>query len=73
MMSDVDLSATPRAVNMPVPLPMSDLDATLCNAVGIYLFKGSQYYRYETPMILAMSRMTPRPLPVTNAMLGCRD
>ncbi|XP_068446515.1 hemopexin-like [Clinocottus analis] len=73
-MSDVNLAATPRVVgDRPVPLPMSDIDATLCNAEGIYLFAGAQYYHYETPMILGMSRMAPRPLPVTNAILGCED
>ncbi|XP_068575957.1 hemopexin [Cebidichthys violaceus] len=68
----VDLIATPRAVT-DFPLPLSGIDAALCNAEGIQLFKGSEYYKYLTPMILTMSRIAPHPLPITSALLGCRD
>lgn len=72
MIRYVDLIATPRAVTE-YPLPLSGIDAALCDAEGIQLFKGSQHYKYATPMLLSMSRMAPRPLPITSALLGCRD
>ncbi|XP_031707857.1 hemopexin isoform X1 [Anarrhichthys ocellatus] len=72
MIRYVDLIATPRAVTE-YPLPLSGIDATLCDAEGIQLFKGSQHYKYESPMLLSMSRIAPHPLPITNALLGCRN
>ncbi|KAM4560500.1 hemopexin [Odontesthes bonariensis] len=73
MMHYVDLTATPRVVTKNVPLPMSDIDAALCGSDGIKLFKGSQYYNYESPMILAMGRIAPMPQMITSEMMGCED
>uniref|UniRef100_A0A671UD06 Hemopexin n=2 Tax=Sparus aurata TaxID=8175 RepID=A0A671UD06_SPAAU len=72
-MRDVDLTATPRVINRDVPLPISPIDAALCGADGINLFKGSEYYNYESAMILAMGRIRAIPKPVTSAMIGCED
>ncbi|XP_013866100.1 hemopexin [Austrofundulus limnaeus] len=72
-MRDVVLTATPRIIARDVPLPLSDIDAGLCGADGIKLFKGSQYYLYESPMILALSRIAPTPANITSAMMGCKD
>lgn len=72
-MRDVVLTATPRVVAQDMPLPLSDIDAGLCGADGIKLFKGSQYYLYESPQILAVSRIAPRPANITSAMTGCKD
>ncbi|KAK1876341.1 Hemopexin [Dissostichus eleginoides] len=69
----VDLSATPRAVTREMPLPFSDIDAALCSAEGVNVFKGATYYHYESPMTLAMSRIAPEPLNVTRAMMGCEE
>ncbi|XP_010788340.1 hemopexin [Notothenia coriiceps] len=69
----IDLSATPRAVTQERPLPFSDIDAALCSAEGINVFKGATYYNYESPMTLAMSRIAPEPLNVTRAMMGCEE
>lgn len=72
-MRDVVLTATPRSIARNVPLPLVDIDAGLCGADGIKLFKGSQYYLYESPLILAMSRIAPTPANITSAMMGCKD
>ncbi|XP_041849499.1 hemopexin-like [Melanotaenia boesemani] len=72
-MKDVDLSATPWTVIRDVPLPLSDIDAGLCGPDGIKLFKGSEYYHYESPMILAMGRIVSKPKKITSAILGCED
>ncbi|XP_041834477.1 thyroglobulin-like isoform X3 [Melanotaenia boesemani] len=72
-MKDVDLSATEWAVIREFPLPLSDIDAGLCGPDGIKLFKGSEYYHYESPMILAMGRIVPEPKKITSALLGCED
>ncbi|XP_041834479.1 hemopexin [Melanotaenia boesemani] len=72
-MRDVDLTSTPRVVTQDLPLPLSDIDAALCGSDGIKLFKGSQYYYYESPRTLGVSRIAPRPQKVTSAMIGCED
>ncbi|XP_040888046.1 hemopexin [Toxotes jaculatrix] len=72
-MLDVDLTATPRVVTRDVSVPVSDIDAGLCGSDGVKVFKGSQYYRYESATTLAASRIAPEPLNITSAMLGCQD
>jgi len=69
----VDLTATPRVITQEVPLPLSDIDAGLCGSDGIKLFKGSHYYNYVSPMILAMGRIAPMPQMITSEMMGCED
>ncbi|XP_029030645.1 hemopexin [Betta splendens] len=73
MLRDVDLTATPRVVTTEVPLPLSDIDAALCGADGVNVFKGSQFYHYDSAMILAMGRIAPFPQNITSAMMGCQD
>ncbi|KAG7239343.1 hypothetical protein INR49_029331 [Caranx melampygus] len=70
-MLNVDLTATPRTVSPGLLLPVSDIDAAHCGTDGINIFKGSQFFTYESPMILAMGRIAPVPKPITNAMMGC--
>ncbi|KAL3999302.1 beta-1,4-N-acetylgalactosaminyltransferase 2 [Sarotherodon galilaeus] len=70
---DVDLSATPRVINREIPLPLPDIDAGLCGPDGIKVFKGSQYYLYESPMVLATSKIAPVPQNITSGMMGCED
>ncbi|MEQ2161371.1 hypothetical protein GOODEAATRI_008995 [Goodea atripinnis] len=77
--SDVKLSAATTddggrtVVGRVVPLPLSNIDASLCGEDGIKIFIGSQFYRYESPMILAMSRIAPVPVAITSAMMPCED
>lgn len=73
MIRDVDLTATPRVINREIPLPLPDIDAGLCGPDGIKVFKGSQYYLYESPMILATSKFAPVPRNITSGMMGCED
>ncbi|XP_034533930.1 hemopexin isoform X2 [Notolabrus celidotus] len=70
---DVDLTATPRSVTQEMPIPLSDIDAGFCGPQGVAVFKGSQYYKYQTAMLLASSRIIPRPHIITSEMMGCRD
>ncbi|XP_028286323.1 hemopexin-like [Parambassis ranga] len=70
---DVDLTTTPRTIARDVPLPLSDIDAALCKTEGIYLFKGGQFYKYESPMILAAGRIAPLSQKITSEMMGCLD
>uniref|UniRef100_A0A3P8TIG3 Hemopexin n=1 Tax=Amphiprion percula TaxID=161767 RepID=A0A3P8TIG3_AMPPE len=74
-MRDVDLTATPRAITNDVPLPphLSDIDAGLCGPDGVKVFKGSQFYLYESPKILATGRIIVEPQKITSAMMGCQD
>ncbi|XP_062237054.1 hemopexin [Platichthys flesus] len=71
-MLEVDLTATPRVVNERFPLPISDIDAALCGPTGVDVFKGSQYYHYDSPMLLAMGRMAPVAEDITPEMMGCQ-
>lgn len=72
-MRDVDLTATPRAITQEYPLPLSKIDAALCGPDGVKVFEGSQYYHYESTMILAVSRIAPFPMNITTAMIGCQE
>lgn len=72
-MLDVDLTASPRVVTTEWPIPLSGIDAALCKADGVNLYKGSQYYQYETTRILAVGRIAPRPKAITSAMMACKD
>uniref|UniRef100_A0A4W5NI76 Hemopexin n=1 Tax=Hucho hucho TaxID=62062 RepID=A0A4W5NI76_9TELE len=70
-MYDIDLSATPRTVAREAPLPISGIEAGMCGPDGIKVFVGSEYYHYETPRILAFSRIRPEPKTITPDMMGC--
>ncbi|KAK5847683.1 hypothetical protein PBY51_016791 [Eleginops maclovinus] len=69
----VDLTATPRAVTRTMPMSLSNIDAAMCSAEGIHVFKGPTYYQYQSAMILAVSRIAPEPHNVTKAMMGCEE
>ncbi|KAF7664165.1 hypothetical protein LDENG_00187150 [Lucifuga dentata] len=72
-MINIDLSTTPRTVSQELPLPFSSSDAALCGPDGIKVFKGSEFYEYQSPMILYASRMAPVPHKITSNMMGCQD
>ncbi|KAM8871716.1 hemopexin [Synchiropus picturatus] len=69
----VDLTATPRVVTQEHRLPLKDIDAALCGPNGIQLFKGCNYYKYESELTFATSRIAPVPLKITSAIMGCQD
>ncbi|XP_055764168.1 hemopexin-like [Salvelinus fontinalis] len=70
-MQDIDLSATPRAVVREAPLPISGIEAGMCGPDGVKVYVGSVYYHYETPRLLAFSKMLPEPKKITPDMMGC--
>ncbi|XP_037097866.1 hemopexin [Syngnathus acus] len=70
---DIDLSATPRIVTKDYPLPISDIDAALCDSKGVYVFKGPSYYHYETAFTLGMARIAPVAESITPDMMGCLE
>ncbi|XP_072318714.1 hemopexin [Eucyclogobius newberryi] len=67
----IDLSATPRVVLRDLPLPLSNIDAAHCSSDGIRLYQGAVYYEYESPMILAASRIAPRPQKIPAQLFKC--
>ncbi|XP_034031396.1 hemopexin-like [Thalassophryne amazonica] len=73
MMHNVNLTATPRVITENYPLPLSDIDAGLCKSEGVEVYKGSTYYEYASPFVLAVSRIAPEPLQVTSKQLKCQD
>ncbi|KAK7130370.1 hypothetical protein R3I93_019869 [Phoxinus phoxinus] len=72
-MYEVDLAATPRVVKKEIPIPFPKIDAGLCDADGVKVFIGPEYYSYESPMILAMSRIKPIPQKISPEKFGCED
>lgn len=70
-MYEVDLAATPRVVKKERPIPFSKIDAGLCDTDGVKVFIGPEYYSYETPMILALSRIRPEPHKISPEKFGC--
>ncbi|XP_029942057.1 hemopexin [Salarias fasciatus] len=70
---DVDLTATPRVIQRDLPLPLVGIDASLCGADGVKIFKGSHYYHYESTRTLSTARIAPEPLPIIPALMGCDD
>uniref|UniRef100_A0A6Q2YTA2 Hemopexin n=1 Tax=Esox lucius TaxID=8010 RepID=A0A6Q2YTA2_ESOLU len=72
-MRDIDLSATPRMVGSEFPLPLSGIEAGMCGPDGVKVFVGSNYYHYESPMILALSKLNPIPIKITPDIFGCVD
>ncbi|KAM4601873.1 hemopexin [Polymixia lowei] len=69
-MVDIDLSATPRVVAKEVLLPIPNINAGLCGPDGVRLFKGSEYYQYDSTKTLGIAT---EPLKITSAMMGCQD
>ncbi|XP_014007262.1 hemopexin [Salmo salar] len=70
-MQDIDLSATPRVVAREVPLPIAGIEAGMCGPDGVKVYVGSEYYHYESPRLLAFSKMSPEPKKITPDMMGC--
>ncbi|KAL7369762.1 hypothetical protein ABVT39_008089 [Epinephelus coioides] len=70
---DVDLTTTPRVVTQDRPLSLSGIDAATCDSQGIKLYKGSQYYSFDSVMLMTMAKMIPEAHPITNEQMGCKD
>ncbi|KAG5833760.1 hypothetical protein ANANG_G00279300 [Anguilla anguilla] len=70
-MLDIDLLATPRTVTKESLLPFPKIDAALCGPDGVKVFVGPVYFHYETPALLALSRIQPEPHKTSVEMLGC--
>uniref|UniRef100_A0A8C6SXZ8 Hemopexin n=1 Tax=Neogobius melanostomus TaxID=47308 RepID=A0A8C6SXZ8_9GOBI len=68
----IDLSATPRVVLRDLPLPFSNIDAAHCSSDGIRVYKGGQYYEYQSPMLLATSKIAPRPHAISPEQFRCK-
>ncbi|XP_051982831.1 hemopexin isoform X3 [Xyrauchen texanus] len=72
-MYDIDLAATPRAVKQERFIPFPEVDAGLCDADGIKVFIGSEYYVYKSQMILALSKFRPQPQKISPDQFGCEE
>ncbi len=72
-MYDIDLAATPRAVKMERPIPFPKIDAGFCDADGVKVFIGPEYYSYQSPMNLAMGKIKPAPQKISPKKFGCEE
>lgn len=72
-MYDVDLVATPRTAQTVRLIPFADTDAGFCDAEGLKVFIGPEYYSYANPTLLAMSRLRPEPRQISPETFGCEE
>ncbi|KAI4882053.1 hypothetical protein NFI96_007679 [Prochilodus magdalenae] len=72
-MIDIDLAATPRAVKNEFPIPIAGIDAGLCDHDGVKVYVGAQYYLYESPRMLAVSRIRLEPKKISAEKFGCEE
>lgn len=72
-MYDIDLMASPRAITKEMPIPFSKIDAGLCDADGVKVFIGPEYYKHESPMLLALSKVSPQPHKISPEKFGCEE
>ncbi|XP_076118760.1 hemopexin-like [Alosa pseudoharengus] len=70
-MYDVDLTVTPRVVDKEAHLPFKKVDAGMCGPDGVKIFVQDDFYRYETPQVLAFSKIRPEPHKISKEILGC--
>ncbi|XP_066517504.1 hemopexin [Hoplias malabaricus] len=70
-MIEIDLAATPRAVKTELPIPITDVDAAICDDDGVKVFVDSQYYVYQSPRILAVSKINPLPHRMSSEKFEC--
>lgn len=70
-MYDIDLMASPRAITEELPIPFLKIDAGLCDADGVKVFNGPEYYEYKSPMLLALSKASPPPQKISPEKFGC--
>ncbi|XP_012697792.1 hemopexin-like [Clupea harengus] len=70
-MYDIDLTVTPRVIDKEALLPFKKVNAGMCGPDGVKIFVDEDFYRYETPQVLAFSRIRPEPHKISREFLGC--
>ncbi|XP_059819508.1 hemopexin [Hypanus sabinus] len=67
----IDLKQSPRVLGDGVRIGHSLVDGAMCNRRGIYLFIGTQYYRYNSPSELSAWHSLPDPHSIKGDFLHC--
>ncbi|XP_076838735.1 hemopexin [Brachyhypopomus gauderio] len=70
-MIDIDLAATPRAVKSETSLPVGKVDAATCDSEGVKLFVGPEFFLYQSPKVLAVSKISPEAQKIPPGVFGC--
>ncbi|XP_058235793.1 hemopexin isoform X2 [Hemibagrus wyckioides] len=70
-MLDIDLEATPRVVKAEAQLPFPKIDAATCHTDDVKVFVGGDYYLYQSPKLLAKSKILPESHKMSSEMFGC--
>ncbi|XP_062865378.1 hemopexin [Trichomycterus rosablanca] len=70
-MLDIDLEATPRLFKRESFLPFPKTDAATCSTDGVQLYVGAEYYKYQSPELLAMSKINPVPQKISSEKFAC--
>lgn len=72
-MYDIDLTASPRAIKKEMPIPFPKIEAGLCDADGVKVFIGPEFYEYGSPMLLALGMGSPQPHKISPEKFGCEQ
>ncbi|KAL0985520.1 hypothetical protein UPYG_G00157950 [Umbra pygmaea] len=70
-MFEIQMTSTPRVVVKDFLLPFPKVDATICSPKGIRVFLGANYVEFQSPKLLAFSRIKPLPHKTSQQMFGC--
>ncbi|KAG7463696.1 hypothetical protein MATL_G00179350 [Megalops atlanticus] len=67
---DIDLDKEPHIL-VQTDLPFKKVDAGMCGLGGVKILQGSHFYSYESPRIMAASKMMPEARKISLDLLGC--
>ncbi|XP_048835201.1 hemopexin isoform X2 [Brienomyrus brachyistius] len=70
-MHEVDLQNRPRVKGVEYKLPFHHIDAGTCGSDGVKIMEGSYFYQFESPRLMATSRMLPVQHTISVELFGC--
>ncbi|XP_051882434.1 hemopexin-like isoform X2 [Pristis pectinata] len=70
-MQMVNLQHSPRVLGNGIRIGHSKVDGAMCNGQGIFVFVGTQYYRYNSTSELSSWKNTPAPRSIKQDFLHC--
>uniref|UniRef100_W5KCV7 Hemopexin n=1 Tax=Astyanax mexicanus TaxID=7994 RepID=W5KCV7_ASTMX len=70
-MLEIDLTATPRTVKKELPITIAQVDAAMCDTDGVKVYVGPVYYKYQSPTIMAVAKISPAPQKISPEKFSC--
>ncbi|XP_076857281.1 hemopexin [Brachyhypopomus gauderio] len=69
---EVDPKATPPKVEKPKPITtFKKIDTAMCGPKGVTVVVGSYFYKYESPMLMLVSKIMPVKHDIAKELFGC--